>query len=138
MTPWNPHSWQRFPAQQQPAYDDPSELEGILARLRRMPPLVVPEEVDRLRGLLAEAAAAASCFRAGTAPSSSRTARPSPSKASCASCSRCPWPSPTGAASPSSGWAASPGPVRQAPAASPPRWSRARSCPVTGAISSTP
>jgi len=55
--PWNPHSWQRFPAQQQPTYDDPSELEAALARLRRLPPLVVPEEVDRLRGLLAEAAA---------------------------------------------------------------------------------
>ncbi len=57
MTPWNPHSWQRFPAEQQPAYDDPSELEAALARLRRLPPLVVPEEVDRLRSLLAEAAA---------------------------------------------------------------------------------
>ncbi|WP_306590911.1 3-deoxy-7-phosphoheptulonate synthase class II [Geothrix sp. 21YS21S-4] len=56
MTPWNPHSWQRFPAQQQPAYDDPSELEAALARLRRLPPLVVPEEVERLRGLLADAA----------------------------------------------------------------------------------
>jgi 3-deoxy-7-phosphoheptulonate synthase len=57
MTPWNPHSWQRFPAQQQPAYPDASELEAALARLRRLPPLVVPEEVDRLRTLLAEAAA---------------------------------------------------------------------------------
>ena len=57
MRSWNPHSWQRCPTQQQPVYDDPSELEGILARLRRMPPLVVPEEVARLRGLLAEAAA---------------------------------------------------------------------------------
>lgn len=56
MTPWNPHSWQRFPAEQQPAYDEPSELEAALARLRRLPPLVVPEEVDRLRSLLAEAA----------------------------------------------------------------------------------
>ncbi|HEX9082971.1 MAG TPA: 3-deoxy-7-phosphoheptulonate synthase class II [Holophagaceae bacterium] len=57
MTPWTPHSWQRFPAEQQPNYADPSALEGVLARLRRLPPLVVPEEVDRLRGLLAEAAA---------------------------------------------------------------------------------
>jgi len=57
MSPWNPHSWQRFPAMQQPDYADPSELEAVLARLRRMPPLVVPQEVDRLRGLLAEAAA---------------------------------------------------------------------------------
>ena len=57
MTPWNPHSWQRFPAEQQPVYSDPTALEAVLARLRRLPPLVVPEEVDRLRGLLAEAAA---------------------------------------------------------------------------------
>ncbi len=57
MTPWNPHSWQRLPAQQQPAYEDPSRLEAALARLRQLPPLVVPEEVDRLRDLLAEAAA---------------------------------------------------------------------------------
>jgi 3-deoxy-7-phosphoheptulonate synthase len=56
MASWNPHSWQRFPAQQQPTYDSPSELEGVLARLRRLPPLVVPEEVNRLRRLLAEAA----------------------------------------------------------------------------------
>ena len=56
-SPWNPHSWQRLPAEQQPHYDDPSELEGVLARLRRLPPLVVPEEVARLRSLLAEAAA---------------------------------------------------------------------------------
>ncbi|WP_285726493.1 class II 3-deoxy-7-phosphoheptulonate synthase [Geothrix rubra] len=55
--PWNPHSWQRFPAEQQPAYPEPTALEGVLARLRQLPPLVVPEEVDRLRGLLAEAAA---------------------------------------------------------------------------------
>ena len=57
MTSWNPHSWQRLPAQQQPAYEDPSGLEAALARLRQLPPLVVPEEVDRLRSLLAEAAA---------------------------------------------------------------------------------
>jgi 3-deoxy-7-phosphoheptulonate synthase len=56
MIPWNPHSWQRFAARQQPDYDDPTELEAVLARLRRLPPLVVPQEVDRLRDLLAEAA----------------------------------------------------------------------------------
>jgi 3-deoxy-7-phosphoheptulonate synthase len=55
--PWNPHSWQRCPAAQQPAYDQPSEVEAVLARLRRLPPLVVPGEITRLRGLLAEAAA---------------------------------------------------------------------------------
>ncbi len=56
MTSWNPHSWQHHPALQQPVYEDPSALEGVLAHLRRLPPLVVPQEVDRLRTLLADAA----------------------------------------------------------------------------------
>lgn len=56
MATWNPHSWQALPAAQQPDYPNPSELERVVAQLRRLPPLVVPEEVDRLRSLLAEAA----------------------------------------------------------------------------------
>jgi len=55
--PWTPHGWRHRAAQQQPEYPDASELERALARLSELPPLVVPEEVDRLRGLLAEAAA---------------------------------------------------------------------------------
>ncbi|HTL98772.1 MAG TPA: 3-deoxy-7-phosphoheptulonate synthase class II [Holophagaceae bacterium] len=54
---WTPHGWRNRQAQQQPAYPDASELERALARLSDLPPLVVPEEVDRLRDLLAEAAA---------------------------------------------------------------------------------
>jgi len=56
-SPWTPHGWRHRPALQQPDYPDASELERALARLRDLPPLVVPEEVDRLRGLFAEAAA---------------------------------------------------------------------------------
>ena len=55
MKSWTPHSWQSLPAPQQPEYPHPGELEKVLARLRTLPPLVVPEEVDRLRALLAEA-----------------------------------------------------------------------------------
>jgi 3-deoxy-7-phosphoheptulonate synthase len=54
---WTPHGWRHLPAQQQPSYPDASGLDRVLARLSELPPLVVPEEVDRLRGLLAEAAA---------------------------------------------------------------------------------
>ena len=54
---WNPHSWQSCPALQQPVYGDPSALEAVLARLRRLPPLVVSGEISRLRNLLADAAA---------------------------------------------------------------------------------
>lgn len=57
MAVWNPHSWQGRPAAQQPDYANPSELERCLGQLRRLPPLVVPEEVQRLRTLLAEASA---------------------------------------------------------------------------------
>lgn len=57
MAIWNPHSWQARPASQQPEYPNPSDLEKALGQLRRLPPLVVPEEINRLRILLAEAAA---------------------------------------------------------------------------------
>jgi 3-deoxy-7-phosphoheptulonate synthase len=56
MAVWNPHSWQSFPSVQQPEYLDPSAVETALARLRRLPPLVSANEVERLRGMLAEAA----------------------------------------------------------------------------------
>ena len=54
--PWSPQSWQGLPARQQPDYPDPSALESVLDRLRGLPPLVGPGEVERLRTLLAEAA----------------------------------------------------------------------------------
>ncbi len=53
---WTPSSWRDLPAAQQPRYPDAPALEGVLAELRRLPPLVVPEEVDALRALVAEAA----------------------------------------------------------------------------------
>lgn len=53
---WTPDSWRSRPAAQQPVYADPSALEMALAELRELPPLVVAEEVDHLRALLAEAA----------------------------------------------------------------------------------
>ncbi len=56
MAVWNPHSWQGCTVQQQPDYPDPSAVETALARLRRLPPLVAPDEVDRLRNFMAEAA----------------------------------------------------------------------------------
>ncbi len=54
---WTPDSWRQHPAAQQPTYPDPAALELVLAELRELPPLVVAEEVNHLRGLLAEAAA---------------------------------------------------------------------------------
>ena len=52
---WNPTSWQTRPAQQQPAYGDPSALADAVAKLSRLPPIVVSWEVERLREELSAA-----------------------------------------------------------------------------------
>ena len=57
MTTWTPDSWRQRPAAQQPTYRGPVALEAVLAELRELPPLVVAEEVNHLRVLLAEAVA---------------------------------------------------------------------------------
>ncbi|GLH73679.1 phospho-2-dehydro-3-deoxyheptonate aldolase [Geothrix limicola] len=53
---WTPDAWRSLPAAQQPVYRDDAAVEAVLAELRELPPLVVPEEVDHLHALLAEAA----------------------------------------------------------------------------------
>ena len=55
-TPWTPDGWRARPAAQQPTYRDPAALQAALDELGQLPPLVVAEEVDHLRKLLAEAA----------------------------------------------------------------------------------
>lgn len=55
--PWSPASWQRFPASQQPRYEDPQSLAAALEELRQLPPLVTSWEIENLRQELAEAAA---------------------------------------------------------------------------------
>ncbi|MBU6379118.1 MAG: 3-deoxy-7-phosphoheptulonate synthase class II [Gammaproteobacteria bacterium] len=52
---WNPTSWQTRPAQQQPTYRDPDALADAVAKLSRLPPIVVSWEVERLREELAAA-----------------------------------------------------------------------------------
>jgi 3-deoxy-7-phosphoheptulonate synthase len=54
---WSPDSWRRKPAQQQPEYDDPAQLQRVLEELQTLPPLVTSWEILNLRGQLAEAAA---------------------------------------------------------------------------------
>jgi 3-deoxy-7-phosphoheptulonate synthase len=54
---WKPSSWSARPIRQQPRYDDPAELERVLARIRRLPPLVAFGEVENFRHQVAEAAA---------------------------------------------------------------------------------
>src|ERR1022692_1558137 len=55
--PWEPYSWRRRPALQQPEYPDSTALGRVLAELRVLPPLVTSWEVGQLRQHLAEAAA---------------------------------------------------------------------------------
>lgn len=52
---WSLDSWKAFPANQQPSYEAETELQEVLALLRRLPPLVTSWEVDKLRHQLAAA-----------------------------------------------------------------------------------
>ena len=54
---WQPDSWRRLTALQQPQYPNPDTLRCVLAELRKLPPLVTSWEVLQLRTQLAEAAA---------------------------------------------------------------------------------
>ena len=55
LTNWHPASWHSRLAAQQPKYSDPKALEGAVASLSRLPPLVVSWEVEALRAKLAQA-----------------------------------------------------------------------------------
>ncbi len=52
---WSPTSWSEFPISQQPVYVDEAEYRKVLSQLRRLPPLVFVGEIDKLKGLIAEA-----------------------------------------------------------------------------------
>jgi 3-deoxy-7-phosphoheptulonate synthase len=56
LSDWQPDSWQRKTAAQQPAYPDASALEAVLKQLGELPPLVSSWEVESLKQQLAEAA----------------------------------------------------------------------------------
>ncbi|MCS7090658.1 MAG: 3-deoxy-7-phosphoheptulonate synthase class II [Verrucomicrobiota bacterium] len=53
---WQPDSWQRKPARQQPVYPDPGALQNVLRQLHQLPPLVSSYEIECLKAQLAEAA----------------------------------------------------------------------------------
>jgi 3-deoxy-7-phosphoheptulonate synthase len=53
---WTCTSWQEKPAAQQPRYNDPAELNEVVARLSRLPPLVTTWEVESLKWQLGQAA----------------------------------------------------------------------------------
>ncbi|RXK41939.1 3-deoxy-7-phosphoheptulonate synthase [Tremella mesenterica] len=53
---WTPSSWRDKPIAQDVVYEDKEHLEKVLTKLRRLPPLVTPVEIDRLRSELADVA----------------------------------------------------------------------------------
>ncbi|WPB77947.1 3-deoxy-7-phosphoheptulonate synthase class II [Archangium violaceum] len=55
MSTWSPTSWKTKPITQDVRYEVPKEVEDVVAELGRLPPLVTSWEVERLRGLLADA-----------------------------------------------------------------------------------
>lgn len=50
---WTRHSWQKFPIKQQPIYPNLQELQRVLCRLDKLPPLVFAGEVRNLQKALA-------------------------------------------------------------------------------------
>jgi 3-deoxy-7-phosphoheptulonate synthase len=48
VSDWTPDSWKLKHARQQPAYDDPQELNRVLDQLSRLPPLVTSWEIVKL------------------------------------------------------------------------------------------
>ncbi len=56
MNHWEPSSWTKKTALQQPPYDDPAALQEVLQTLAGRPPLVTSWEVERLKSQLALAA----------------------------------------------------------------------------------
>jgi 3-deoxy-7-phosphoheptulonate synthase len=52
---WHAATWQSKVAQQQPTYADPKALESTVAKLSRLPPIVVSWEIEALRERLAAA-----------------------------------------------------------------------------------
>ncbi|EDQ84149.1 uncharacterized protein MONBRDRAFT_30543 [Monosiga brevicollis MX1] len=56
-TTWSPTSWRSFPIQQQPEYEDMPQLKQVCDDISRLPPIVQPAEIDRLKAQLGEVAA---------------------------------------------------------------------------------
>jgi 3-deoxy-7-phosphoheptulonate synthase len=54
---WTPQSWKSRLAAHQTRYHDAAEVERVIAQLGRLPPLVTSWEIERLKGLLADAQA---------------------------------------------------------------------------------
>lgn len=52
---WDPGTWMTKPLAQGVAYDDQNRFEDVVAKLKRLPPLVTSWEIEELKKLIAEA-----------------------------------------------------------------------------------
>lgn len=52
---WSPESWKNKLARQQVVYEDRAAVDAAVAKLRSLPPLVTSWEIERLKGLIADA-----------------------------------------------------------------------------------
>ncbi|WP_394822452.1 3-deoxy-7-phosphoheptulonate synthase class II [Pendulispora albinea] len=55
MNDWSPESWKTKAHAQEVKYEDTAALDAAVARLRELPPLVTSWEIEKLKGLLADA-----------------------------------------------------------------------------------
>ncbi|CZR66532.1 related to family II 2-keto-3-deoxy-D-arabino-heptulosonate 7-phosphate synthase [Phialocephala subalpina] len=53
---WKPDSWTKKPIKQSPDYDNQAQVELALAKLRRLPPIVTPFEIEKLKASLRDCA----------------------------------------------------------------------------------
>ncbi|KAH8091805.1 DAHP synthetase [Cristinia sonorae] len=51
---WSPQSWRERPAAQDVVYPDKEHLSRVISKVRNLPPLVTPSEIERLRHQLAQ------------------------------------------------------------------------------------
>ena len=56
MKKWNLNSWTKFPAKHLPVYQDKEELELVLSKIKKYPPLVFAGESRSLKKSLADVA----------------------------------------------------------------------------------
>ena len=54
MKKWNLNSWKKYPAKHLPAYQDKKELDMVLGKLKKYPPLVFAGETRSLKKSLAQ------------------------------------------------------------------------------------
>ena len=54
MKKWNPNNWTKLPAKHLPVYEDKKELDMVLGKLKKYPPLVFDGETRSLKKSLAD------------------------------------------------------------------------------------